>query len=322
MDINILLIWQAFRNGAGGCLTDFMTKMSYIGEMKPMLIFTALIYWCASKEFGTYLLMGWSGNRVVNGLLKVTVCAYRPWIRDARIVPDADALRDATGYSFPSGHSMNGASLFGGCAIRRELPRVLRIMTGLICILIALSRNFLGVHTPQDILVGMGTGVLVMWLTWKLLLWIGTHPEKDIRVACIGIAVSLVVAVFAAVKSYPEDYDAAGKLLVDGMKMANDTFKGVGWCAGFMLGWVLERRMVRFSTDIPMLARFTRLTTGLMSYYVLSLILLPLLKSAIQGPAGTAVTCFLQMFYVAFLFPWFVTRMEKSAGSDWGMGQN
>ena len=322
MDINILLIWQAFRNGAGGCLTDFMTKMSYIGEMKPMLIFTALIYWCASKEFGTYLLMGWSGNRVVNGLLKVTVCAYRPWIRDARIVPDADALRDATGYSFPSGHSMNGASLFGGCAIRRELPRVLRIMTGLICILIALSRNFLGVHTPQDILVGMGTGVLVMWLTWKLLLWIGTHPEKDIRVACIGIAVSLAVAVFAAVKSYPEDYDAAGKLLVDGMKMANDTFKGVGWCAGFMLGWVLERRMVRFSTDIPMMARFTRLTTGLMSYYVLSLILLPLLKSAIPGAAGTAVTCFLQMFYVAFLFPWFVTRMEKSAGPDWGMGQN
>ena len=322
MDINILLIWQAFRNGAGGCLTDFMTKMSYIGEMKPMLIFTALIYWCASKEFGTYLLMGWSGNRVVNGLLKVTVCAYRPWIRDARIVPDAAALRDATGYSFPSGHSMNGASLFGGCAIRRELPRVLRIMTGLICILIALSRNFLGVHTPQDILVGMGTGVLVMWLTWKLLLWIGTHPEKDIRVACIGIAVSLAVAVFAAVKSYPEDYDAAGKLLVDGMKMANDTFKGVGWCAGFMLGWVLERRMVRFSTDIPMMARFTRLTTGLMSYHVLSLILLPLLKSAIPGPAGTAVTCFLQMFYVAFLFPWFVTRMEKSAGPDWGMGQN
>ena len=27
------------------------------------------------------------------------------------------------------------------------------------------------------------------------------------------------------------------------------------------------------------------------------------------------------MIYVAFLFPWFVTRMEKSAGQDWGMGQ-
>ena len=87
LDINILLLWQDFRNGTGGCLTDFMTKMSYIGEMKTMLIITALIYWCVSREFGTYLLMGWSGNRVVNGLLKVTVCAYRPWIRRPRDLP-------------------------------------------------------------------------------------------------------------------------------------------------------------------------------------------------------------------------------------------
>ena len=84
--------------------------------------------------------------------------------------------------------------------------------------------------------------------------------------------------------------------------MANDTFKGVGWCAGFLLGWILERRVVRFSTDIPMEARFTRLCTGLLSYYALSLILLPLLKSGIPGAAGTVISCFLQMFYVVILF--------------------
>ncbi|MCR4628200.1 MAG: hypothetical protein K5760_01175 [Clostridium sp.] len=82
MDINILLGFQEFRNGIGSCLTAFMTKMSYIGEMNTVLIFTALIYWCVSKNFGTYLLMGWSGNLIVNGLLKVSACVYRPWIRD------------------------------------------------------------------------------------------------------------------------------------------------------------------------------------------------------------------------------------------------
>ncbi len=85
--------------------------------------------------------MGWSGNRVVNGLLKVTVCAYRPWIRDARIIPYGDSKTTATGYSFPSGHSMNGASLYGGGAIRKELPRVLRIVLGVILCLIAFSRK-------------------------------------------------------------------------------------------------------------------------------------------------------------------------------------
>lgn len=310
MDINILLCLQEFRNGAGACLVDFMSKMSFIGEMNTVLVIMAVLYWCVSKEFGTYLLMGWSGNRVVNGLLKVTACVYRPWIRDARIIPHSESMATATGYSFPSGHSMNGASLFGGGAIRKELPRRLRIALGVIAVLIAFSRIYMGVHTPQDILVGTVAGVLVMWLTTKLIKWVETHPEKDILVMCIGIGIAAVVAVYAAVKSYPVDYDAAGKLLVDGAKMANDTFKGVGWCIGFLLGWVLERRLINFSTEVPMMTRMTRLTTGLLGHYAVSLILVPLLKSGIPGAGGTITSCFLQMFYVSFLFPWCVKHLE------------
>lgn len=312
MDISILLSLQEFRNGAGACLTSFMTKMSFIGEMNTVLIITALVYWCVSKSFGNYLLMGWSGSRVVNGLLKVTACVYRPWIRDTRIVPDLDAMTTATGYSFPSGHSMNAASLFGGGAIRKELPKVLRIVLGLIVALIAFSRNFLGVHTPQDILVGVGAGLLVMWLTVKLIAWVEAHPEKDILVMCVGIAISVAVAVFSALKSYPVDYDEAGKLLVDGAKMANDTYKGVGWCIGFLAGWILERRYINFSTDVPMMTRVSRLATGLLSYYAVSLILIPLLKSAIPGAGGTIVTCFLQMFYVTCIFPFCMKHLERA----------
>ena len=311
MDIDILLFFQQFREGAGACLTEFFRKMSFIGEMNVVLIIVGVIYWCVSKEFGNYLLMGWSGNRIVNGLLKVTACAYRPWIRDTRIIPDAEALATATGYSFPSGHSMNAASLYGGGAIRKDLPRALRIVLGLIAVLIALSRNFLGVHTPQDILVGLAAGLLVMWLTGRLLKWIEAHPGKDILVACVGIAIAVAVAVFAAVKSYPEDRDAAGKLLVDGAKMANDTFKAVGWAIGYLAGWVLERRFIGFSTDVPMKTRVTRFVTGLLGFYAVSLVLVPLVKSWIPGPSGTALSCFLQMFYVSFLFPWCIKRFFR-----------
>ena len=314
MDISYLLGLQDFRNGAGACLTGFMSKMSYIGDMNIVLIFTALIYWCVSKNFGTYLLMGWSGNRVVNGLLKVTACVYRPWIRDVRIVPEPEALATATGYSFPSGHSMNAASLFGGGAIRRELSRGLRILLALIAVLIAFSRNFLGVHTPQDVLVGLGAGLLVMWGVSRLLKWIAAHPEKDILVLCAGAAVSAAVGVFAVLRSYPVDYGPDGKLLVDGAKMANDTFKGVGWCVGFLAGWVLERRFVGFSTNVSIAVRVTRCVGGLLGYYALSLILLPLLKSWVPGVGGTIATCFLQTFYVTFLFPWCAWRLEKRTG--------
>ena len=278
MDIDILLALQQLREGPGGCLAEFFSKMTWFGEMNVVLVIMALIYWCADKDTGTYLLMGWNGNRIVNGVLKVAVCAYRPWIRDARIAPYPAALQTATGYSFPSGHSMNAASLFGGMAVRKGIKTGFRVLLWIMLGLVAFSRIYFGVHTPQDILVGSAAGVL---------------------------------AVFSALKPYPADFDANGKLLVDGLKMANDTFKAVGWISAFFVGWVLERRFVRFTTESTMQQRFYRLTGGLLGYYIISLIINPLIKTAAAGFAGTVITCFIQMFYVVFLFPAIIMAVHK-----------
>ena len=311
MDLNILLALQDFRNGPGAFLASFLSKMTWLGELNTVVVIMALIYWCVSKDFGAYLLMGFSGNRLVNGLLKVTACAYRPWIRDARVVPYGDSITTATGYSFPSGHTMNAATLFGGGAVRKDLPRVLRVVLGLLVLLVAFSRIYLGVHTPQDVLVGIVAGTLVMWMTVKLMQWVKNHPEKDLLVVCIGIGLAIAVAIYAAVKPYPVDLDETGKVLVECAKMANDTFKGVGWCIAFLTGWILERRFVQFSTDISMIKRITRLTVGLLSYYVVSQICVPVIREWIIGPPGTFLSCYVQMFYVSFLFPWIVKRFEK-----------
>ena len=81
---------------------------------------------------------------------------------------------------------------------------------------------------------------------------------------CIGICLGVAVAIYAASKSYPENYDAEGKLIVDGAKMANDTFKGIGYCVAFLVGWMMERRFVGFSTDIPAPQKLTRAVVGLL----------------------------------------------------------
>ena len=179
MDIDILLSLQTFRNGAGSFLTDFLSKMTFLTELNSVIVIMAILYWSVSKELGTYLMMGWSGNRLANGLLKVTACAYRPWIRDSRILPYGNSISMATGYSFPSGHTMNGATIFGGVAVRKDYPLALRIVLGLATAFVALSRIYLGVHTPQDVLVGAVIGILVMWLTLRLMRWIEANPEKD-----------------------------------------------------------------------------------------------------------------------------------------------
>ncbi len=315
MDLDILLSLQEFRNGAGGFLTEFLSKMTFLAEINSVIVIMAILYWSVSKELGTFLLMGWSGNRLANGVLKISACAYRPWIRDSRILPHGNSINTATGYSFPSGHTMNAATVFGGIAIRKDYPRILRIALGFILALVAFSRIYLGVHTPQDVLVGAGIGMLVMWLTLRLMQWVDSHPEKDWIVVCAGVGLCAAVALYAALRRYPEDYDAEGKLIVDGVKMANDTFKGVGYSTAFLVGWILERRFVGFSTEVSTQQKLMRAVVGLLGYYAVSLILVPPFKAWISGPAGTFLSSFLQMFYVTFLFPLCAKRMERSCAT-------
>ena len=313
MDIEILLALQNFRDGLGGIFAPFLSKMTFGGELDTVPVIMGVIYWCFSKAFGAYLLIGWSGNRIINGFLKVTACAYRPWIRDPRIIPYGNSMQTATGYSFPSGHSMNAATVYGGVSVRNDMPKILRLVLFLMVLLVAFSRNYLGVHTPQDTLVGMTAGLLVMWLTFKLMQWLENNPGKDLLVASIGIIIAIAVAVYAALKSYPVDYDSNGKILVDGAKMANDTFKCVGWCLGILIGWILERRYVNFSTDnLSLVKRTTRLATGLLLYYVVYLILCQLIKKYIPGSIGLIIASFVQLFYISFIFPYLIKRYESN----------
>ena len=60
-----------------------------------------------------------------------------------------------------------------------------------------------------------------------------------------------------------------------------------------------------------MVKRVSRVTVGLLFYYIISLILMPLVKGWIPGAAGTITSCFIQMFYVSFVFPWCIRILEK-----------
>ena len=312
MDINYLLALQSFRDGAGAFLAEFFEKMTFYGENNTIIIIAAIIFWCVNKQFGEYLLMGWSGGRLVNGFLKVTACIYRPWIRDPRIVPYGDSMTTATGYSFPSGHSTNAGTLFGGIAVRKDLPKSMRGLAVGIMILIGFSRNFLGVHTPQDVLTGLLSGTLVMFLIVLLMKWVDAHPDKDWIVVLVGCLLAVIVGIYAGVKSYPMDY-VDGKLIVDGAKMAKDTHKAVGYVTGFLIGWILERRFVKFTTDLTMMQRVNRVIFGVFGYYVAGIIISTLLKDYIPGTAGVIASCFIKLFYVSFCFPWCTRFVDKIA---------
>ena len=93
--------------------------------------------------------------------------------------------------------------------------------------------------------------------------------------------------------------------------MANDTFKGIGWTVAFLTGWILERRFVGFSTQVSLSRKLTRCAGGMLGFYLVSLILMPWIKQWLPGPAGTVVSCFVQMFYISFICPWCIKHLEK-----------
>jgi undecaprenyl-diphosphatase len=87
--------------------------------------------------------------------------------------PDA-SLTEAGGFSFPSGHSAMSMVVYGCLAFAlaravRGFPRVAFALCGAaLVVAIGLSRIYLGVHYPSDVIAGWTTGAAILIVTWML----------------------------------------------------------------------------------------------------------------------------------------------------------
>ena len=112
MDIQYLLFLQNLRGATGGVFNEFFNALSKIA-VDVMIFLPYLIFWCVDKGWGYRFMTSIWGGEVLNGIVKLTVCAYRPWIRSELIEPAGDSKTAATGYSFPSGHTMCATATYG-----------------------------------------------------------------------------------------------------------------------------------------------------------------------------------------------------------------
>lgn len=248
MDISYLLFLQEIRNSLNDAGASFFVGMSTF-SVTYLFLLPAFIYWCISKRNGLYIFASTYLCIAMSAVIKLIACRYRPWVRDPRIVPVVNSLARATGYSFPSGHITTATPIYGGMANSFWANKATRWFSFL-CIaallVTAFSRNYLGVHTTQDVLVGLILGVCALWAVHVIFKHIKRHPEHENYFLAAGIVLGLMALTFVTLKPYPLDY-IDGELLVDPQQMMNDAYKDICYLIAFCAARYVEKRWINFT---------------------------------------------------------------------------
>ena len=116
---------------------------------------------------GFCVLLSLAGGLLIgNILLKNLVARDRPCWIDPTIQLLVASPKD---FSFPSGHTCASfASAFAIYKCKEVFPKKWRTAAMVLATLIALSRLYVGVHYPTDVLGGLIVGLFSGWAGWKI----------------------------------------------------------------------------------------------------------------------------------------------------------
>ena len=303
---------QFLREASGGLFNDFFMTITYFGNLPIILFLIAVIYWCFDKKLGEYLLVSMSFARIVDAFVKIAACVYRPWVVDPNIPPLEDALPDATGYSFPSGHATSSTVLFAGVLLKKKnIVTSLKVLLVASFLLICFSRLYVGVHSVLDMVFGFIFSLIVLIIVGKVFDKYEDNPNFDLMVLAAGIIFSILLILYSTYKAYPMDYDAAGKLIVDPAKMALESFKNAGFSIGILLSWVIERRFINFSTEGSVDSKIARIIAGLIGLELLYYVIGPNIAPLLGKQVGSFVVYFIFPVYFIAIMPFFIKFFQK-----------
>ena len=236
-------------------LNEFMLLITHLGEETAFLAIGIIIFWCVDKYQGYYLMgVGLFGN-MANQFLKITCRIPRPWIRDPNFHALESAIPEAGGYSFPSGHSQTAVGTFGCIAVTQK-NKILRTVCIAIMVLVPLSRMYVGVHTPADVLVGSAMALVMVFAFKPLMLGKG---KKNIPIV-FGVltALSIGYLLYVELYSFPADVDVHNY-----ESAVKNGYTFLGCFVGLLIVWFVDEKKLYFTNEAVWWAQILKAVLGL-----------------------------------------------------------
>lgn len=218
--------------------TELFIVISFLGDETFLVGLASIVYWCFDKRSGRLLTYVLLFGAYLNFFLKTLI----PWPRP----PTEFRLTefDETSFGFPSGHAQDSTATWSWLWITFK-NRIFIILGITLVFLVGLSRVYLGLHYPSQVIGGVLVGLIVVtiavWAVHRL-------PERraslafEIILPILTLIPSLVAIVFLG-------------SFGDGGRVG-------GYLFGFALGAIGEERFVKFSTDVVLRVRLIRVAVA------------------------------------------------------------
>lgn len=277
----------------------FFSVCTFFGSQAVLFVLFSVNYWCVDKKFGYEIGASFFLSALFVQDLKITFRVPRPFVRDITLTPSQLAVKGATGYSFPSGHTQTSASVLIPAAVQYRKKSALSAACVILMLLTAFSRLYLGVHTPEDVIVSF-----LITAVCSFAVIVISHKVSEGKAAVIFSAVIAAGAVFTVI--YAAVLNDRGAI---GYKYLADCIKNAGACLGFASGILLERKYVNFEIKKDSVKKCTVKVVSGLSGAVAILNGLKLFYKDILFLDG--LRYFLVSFWIVFIYPLIYKKITK-----------
>ncbi len=292
--MELLYLLESIRNPV---LDAIVALITHLGGETVFIVIALIFYWCIDKKRGYYILSVCFIGTLINQFLKLMFRIPRPWVKDPDFTIVESARAEATGYSFPSGHTQNVTGYLGGIA-RTSKRRIVQIISVVLIILTAFSRMYLGVHTPLDVGVSLVIGAVLVFALHPI--YKKADDPKFLYGLMAGLlVVSIIYTAFVENHAWPSDIDPDN--LASGIK---NGWTLTGCSAAMLIACIIDTKKINFQTKAPLLGQIIKIAVGLGIALLLKSVLKAPLEAIFNGAGiARALRYFIMVIFAAVVWP-------------------